>query len=282
MLKKQCKKFVWILISMLLLTILYFYIPFSPLKSDFNKEVSLLQSNSTELTQFFTAEDIKALPVPVKKYFEKCGYIGTPKMKYMKATHKNVDFLLSLDKPSLKIDYTQYTFAKEPARLAFINTSLYGIPFQGLDSYVHGIGRMKGVFAKTFTLFDQTGTEMNLSNLVNVLSECLLVPSIALQDYITWESIDDTHAKAVISYYGLSASGNFTFSENGEMLSFKTNDRWAVGTDGSKIQVPWSILLSDYKDKNGIKQPTSFKAVWHYESGDSIYFDSKNPIIDYQ
>ena len=50
---------------------------------------------------------------------------------------------------------------------------------------------------------------------------------------------------------------------------------------GTKTQTPWSILVSDYEEKNEIRQPTSFKAVWHYESGDSIYFDSNNSIIEY-
>jgi len=282
--KKRGKKTMWILTAVavpILLIIVYFIIPFSPLKSDFEKAVYTEISTSGTSAEVFTSEEIKALPIPVKNYFETCGYIGTPKMTYMKAVYKNVDFLLSADKPSSKIDYTQYNFVKKPVRIAFINTSMFGIPFQGLDSYIGGKGGMKGVIAKTFTLFNETGTEMDIACLVTVLSECLIVPNIALQDYIVWESMDDTHAKAIISYYGITASGIFAFSENGEMLSFTTNDRWVIESNGTKTQIPWSILVGDYEEKNGIRQPTSFKAVWHYESGDSIYFDSNNSIIEY-
>lgn len=270
-----------IIVLLILMIVVYFGIPYSPLKADFNKKVSTQMSDTRASTEFFTAAEIGNLPVPVKKYFETCGYIGTPKMVYMKAVYKNVDFLLSADKPYSKINYTQYNFVKEPTRLAFIDTSMFGIPFQGFDSYIGGKGGMKGVIAKTFTLFNEMGSEMDIACLVTVLSECLIVPSIALQDYIVWESIDDTHAKATISYYGISASGTFTFVENGEMISFTTNDRWAVEANGTKTQTPWSILISDYEEKDGIRQPTSIKAVWHYKSGDSVYFDSKNPIIEY-
>lgn len=38
----------------------------------------------------------------------------------------------------LTIDYTQYDFAREPARLAFIDSRLLGIPFQGYDYHLDG------------------------------------------------------------------------------------------------------------------------------------------------
>ncbi len=57
---------------------------------------------------------------------------------------------------------------------------------------------MKGVLAKTFTLFNQTGDAMNKACLATVLSESLiLIPKAALQPYITWEPMDDTHARAL-------------------------------------------------------------------------------------
>jgi len=258
------------------------FVPFSPLKSDFNN-AALAQIAGVEKTaEFFTTEETGRLPDPVKKYFETCGYIGTPKMAYMKGVYENVDFLLAKDKPYTKIDYTEYFFVKEPAHIAFIDTKVKGITFQGLDSYINGTGRMKGVVAKTFTLFNQTGFEMDASGLVTVLSACLIVPSIALQDYVLWESIDGTRARATMSYYGISVSGTFTFTENGEMVSFTTNDRWETQADGAAIQTPWSIICEDYAEKAGIRQPTHIKVAWHYPNGeDSVYFESRNAIIEF-
>ncbi len=93
--------------------------------------------------------------------------------------------------------------------------------------------------------------------------------------------MDDAHAKATITYKGISAGGIFTFAENGEMISFATNDRWDIGTDGTKTRVPWSIVLKDYKTMGGIRRPTRFQVIWHYEKGDSVYFDSDNAVIEY-
>lgn len=271
-----------VIVGIILLIAIYFIQPFSALKSDFNKRVNTVATKMQIEADIFTEEDIANLPVPVQKYFTYCGYIGTPKMSYMKAEYKNVDFSTGPNKPTFKINYIQYNFVKEPVRFAFIDSSMFSIPFQGLDCYLDGVGSMKGVIAKTFTLFDQRGAEMDKACLVTILSECLFVPNVALQDYITWEAIDETHAKATISYYGISASGIFSFSENGEMRSFTTYDRIAVDFEGNKQSVKWSAICDDYKENNGIKQPTALQAVWHYSEGDLTYFDGKNVIIEYK
>jgi len=264
------------LAAVILLAVIYFNQPYSPLKADFNKTAAGLISRTQPQTEIFSQQDIAHLPAPVQKYFSHCGYIGAPKMSWMKTEFKDVPFSTGLNKPPLKIDYTQYNFVERPDRLAFINSSLYGIPFQGFDNFKQGTGSMKGVVAKAFTLFDQKGPEMDKACLVTVLSESLYVPNIALQDYITWEAIDDTHAKAVITAFGLSAGGIFTFNEAGEALEFTTDDRMAVGFDGSKQSIPWSALYQGYeRDEKSILRPTVLQAVWHYPEGDLVYFDGK-------
>jgi hypothetical protein len=202
-------------------------------------------------------------------------------MSYAKLVYKDVKFSLGRDKPMIKIDYTQYNFVNKPDRIAYIDSSIYTIPFEGFDSYVDGAGSMKGVLAKLFTLFHQTGGAMDKSSLVTFLSESLLVPNEALQGYIDWKAIDDLHAKASISYYGISASGIFTFNEKGEMLSFTTNDREVASTDGTSEKVKWSIVCNEYQKINGIIKPTVFQAIWNYDDGDLVYFDGKGTITEY-
>lgn len=262
----------FIVFILIVAVFIFFNTPYSKTKSEFHHVIQSMISNVAENTDVFTEDDIKDLPLPVQKYFKYTGYLGTPKMSYMKATFKNVDFKMSENK-TIKIDYTQYNFVDKPERFAFIDSSLYGIPFEGFDSYQNGVGSMKGIIAKTITLFDQRGESMDKASLVTILAESLIIPNISLQDYIEWEEIDDTHAKATITYYGISAGGVFTFDENGAMLSFKTNDRVATGMDGTTRQVEWSAIVSDYQIVNGVKQPKVLQSIWHYPEGDSIYFN---------
>lgn len=245
------------------LILVWFHIPYSPVKSDFQKDAGTLISENQVRTDngVFAKKDFRDLPVAIQKYIEGCGYLGTPKMSYLKMEYHNVDFAQGKNGPTLKIDYTQYNFINEPCRLALIDSSMFGIPFEEYDSYQNGIGGMKGVIAKAITLF---------------------APTILLQDYIVFEEISTHKIRATITYGGQAASGIFTFNEQYEMISFTTNDRAVAGTDGSMEYIPWSAICNDYQlASNGIKYPTKFQAVWNYQDGDFVYFDGVISEVSY-
>jgi len=159
-----------VLISLIGILMIFFNIPGSKTKGEFDRTAKGLIAEAKQQEDVFREEDIAGLPQPVQNYFRYCGYIGTPKMAYITIAYHDVDFLFDKNKP-LKIDYIQFNFVQEPDRIAYINSSMYGIPFEGLDSYVEGAGSMKGVIAKLVTLFCQTGKAMDQSALVTFLSE---------------------------------------------------------------------------------------------------------------
>lgn len=263
---------------------IWFHISYSPVKKQFQDDVSSLLSGNRLLNEneIFTKEDFADLPPAIQKYIENCGYIGTPKMSYLEMDYHDVDFSQGRNGAKLKIDYKQYNFVKEPCRIALIDSSMFGIPFEGYDYYRDGRGGMKGVIAKSITLFDQTGKDMDKACLVTFLAESLFVPSVLLQDYITFEEISDFEVRATISYGGQTASGIFSFNEQYEMISFTTNDRAATGTDGSMEYIPWSARCNDYQfSENGMKHPTKFQAVWNYSDGDFVYFDGVISKVSY-
>ncbi|WP_157643600.1 DUF6544 family protein [Paenibacillus camerounensis] len=108
---------------------------------------------------------------------------------------------------------------------------------------------MKGVLGRVFTLFNERGAEMDQACLVTFLSE---------------------------------AGGIFTFRENDECQSFATTGRTAVGMDGCRQQVRWSAYMDNYNIVDGIRQPNRLRAVWHYDEGDLVYFDSDNLRLEYR
>lgn len=278
--KKERKRKMFVIIGVLLvlagMLMIWFHIPYSPVKKQFQKDIEALSvKNHLPIeNEVFTDSDFSHLPIAIQRYIQYCGYIGTPKMSYLKMEYHDVDFMQGRNGPSLKIDYTQYNFVCEPCRMALIDSSMFGIPFEGYDYYQNGSGGMKGVIAKAITLFNQTGTDMDKACLATFLAESLFAPTILLQDYISFEEINNFEVRAIISYKGQTASGIFTFNEKYEMVSFTTNDRAATGTDGTMEYVPWSALCSDYQvSESGIKYPTKFQAVWNYSDGDFIYFD---------
>ncbi|MGX7149229.1 DUF6544 family protein [Enterococcus ureasiticus] len=263
--------------------IIFMNIPYSPVVSEFRelqKEINLGSTNFE--SKVFTMKDIAYLPKPVQNYFIQCGFIGKRKMKIMNAKFYDADFILNKGSKPIKINYFQSNVANAPIRLALIDTSIYGLPFQGIDKYIDGAGSMKGVLGKVFTLFDEGGTEFEKASLATYLAECFLVPSAILENDIAWEEIDEYTVKAIIHYKDVSVSGIFTFNKDGEVISFFTKDRMAISTDGTKENAPWSATFKNYISKNGVKNPSRLQGIWHYSEGDSIYFDGKLSEIKYE
>lgn len=278
--KKVRKRKMFVVIGVLLVLIgmlmIWFNIPYSPVKKQFQNDIATISAENKLSVgdEVFTEKDFSDLPLAIQKYIENCGYIGKRKMSYLKMEYHNVNFSQGRNKPALTIDYTQYNFINEPCRMALIDSSMFGIPFEGYDYYQNGTGGMKGIIAKLITLFDQKGKDMDKACLATFLAESLFAPAILLQNYIAFEELSDFEVRATITYKGQTASGIFTFNEQYEMISFTTNDRAVTGTDGSIEYIPWSAICCNYQlSENGIKYPTKFQAVWNYPDEDFIYFD---------
>ena len=283
--KKMILLFVFI--ALLVLVIFWFNIPYSPFKNqfkkDYEKQIQLSENHLNHPTPktVYEREDFAALPPLLQAYIKECGYIGKERKSVLRMEYKKVDFALGQNRPKLKIDYTQFDFADSPARLAFINSKMFGVPFQGYDYYKDGKGGMKGVLAKLFQLFDQAGPQMDKACLVTYLAEIIFLPQALLQDYVSFNQLDDHRVEARIEYKGTSASGIFHFNDAHEMICFSTDERGQTASDGSVEYIPWEALCEDYKVySDGIKRPTLFRAVWKYPEEDFIYFDGKISSVD--
>lgn len=277
------KKMILLLIIFVLiaLVILWFSIPYSPFKNRFKKDLT----KHTQISESFLGEasnavyakeDFESLPPLLRAYIEECGYIGSPRKSVLKMEYMKVDFELGQNRPKLKIDYTQVDFANILVRLAFIDSKMFGIPFQGYDYFVNGKGGMKGVLAKSFQLFNQTGEQMDKAALVTYLAEIIFLPEALLQDFVSFNQLDSNRVEAHIEYKGLKACGIYHFNDAHEMIYFSTDERSQTASDGSVKNIPWEAQCREYKlYSDGIKRPTVFRAVWKYPDQDFIYFDGK-------
>lgn len=230
----------------------------------------------------FTEEGISILPEPVQRYFRHCGYIGREMMTNAKIIWNDVNFKLSPDKPWIKIKYEQYNFVCEPSRFAYIYSKMFGIiPFEGRDKYLDGQGNMLGRLAGLITMFNATGREINISAAVTYLSECLLVPACALQDYINWEPQGPNQVKAIFEYKQIKVEGIFTFDNDGKFIKFETDERYMDNGKSKPERYKWSVVLDKYIEMGGIKIPSRGKAVWNLPDGDYEYFNGNVESIVY-
>ena len=227
-------------------------------------------------------EDILTLPKPVQRYFRYCGYIGKVKMVNAKTEWKDIDFKTAQNKKWMRLGCLQYNSLSEPTRIVYLQNKILGIfPFEARDKYQDGKGNMLMKLLNLFTIADAKGVEMDKSGLVTVLSEISIIPTYALQDYIKWESVDNNNAKATLTYNGITVGGTFNFSDKGEMNSFYTENRYFAEKDGTYKNIPWSIVIDNYVEKDGMKFPNKLKVMWHFKDGDFEYFKGKISNIEY-
>ncbi|WP_051533957.1 DUF6544 family protein [Desulfitibacter alkalitolerans] len=244
--------------------------------SEVRRELAKYSSYPNEV---ITEDDISLLPEPVQKYFRYCRHIGQEKMVNAKVEWKDVFLKMAPDKKWMDLKCYQFNSVPEPTRIAYMRNRLFGIlPFEGMDKYQVGYGNMRIKLLKIFQVADAKGKEMDASALVTVLAESLLVPTYALQPYINWTAIDSNTAKAVIKYNQCEVSGFFFFNDRGEYIRFETNDRYFSEKGSEYKRVKWSGVVENYREKNGMKFPSHFKAVWHLDEGDYEYF--KGTITD--
>lgn len=273
--KKGRKIVIGVILILLVVIIVYLMIPYSPVKKEYSSIVGELSEENKMPKSIINEEDLKDLPEVIQKYFIKNGYVGIESASIIKFDFKDVEFSMGVNKPNIKIDYKVYDFVKEPTRVALIDSKMFGIPFQGIDICKDGKAKMKGTLAKNITLFN---TKFDIID-SSYLSECMMHPSLALQENITYKQIDDYSVEATIRKNGRKTTGIFYFNENYEMTHFIDEKRLSLDTNTYE---KWSAVTSDYKVVNGVNRPTKFQAVWNFSEGDLVYFDSKNMKISYE
>lgn len=70
------------LLPLIRAVVIWFHIPFSPVKKQFQNDITALSAKNQLSVDnaVFTDKDFSDLPIAIQKYIEHCGYIGTPKM----------------------------------------------------------------------------------------------------------------------------------------------------------------------------------------------------------
>ncbi len=274
--KRRVKRKMGLILGIILLLVsilvIYFNVPYSRLKTNFKDYLVASEENINENKKAakYTLED---LPQSMQNFYSYTKLVNKVSSNHVSFNFKDADFVNIEMNKTLKIDYSEHIFGDVPARFAFIDSSLYGIPFQGLDSFINGEGGMKGVVAKNITLFNQRGEEMNKAALVTWLAEIIFMPSQLLSGDVDIKEIDKNIVGVSITYDNIKASGIYKFLDSGELVEFTTDDRALIYNDGRLEHRKWSALYEDYKNNGDLLLPNRLKSKWHFDNEDIIYFD---------
>lgn len=128
-------------------------------------------------------------------------------------------------------------------------------------------------------VYETENDKINSGSMQRFLSEMCWFPSAAINDYIKWETIDKTSAKATFTYKSESVTGVFKFRTNGDLVAFET-DRFYGGDPNSKKE-KWVVNIADYKTFHNYKIPYKCKVTWHFNDGDFNWLNLEITEIGY-
>ena len=227
---------------------------------------SLERTNAIE-SELLTDAGLQPLPAPVQRYLRYAGAVGKPKVKNMRATFKGQ----MRDKGQDWFDFTaeQHNFFDSPTRLFFMEASVKGLPASGYHAYKGNRAGMRVKLLSLFPVVGLDGSEMFQAETVTIFNDmCLMAPATLIDDRIQWEPIDDASARATFTNQGVSISATLHFNEQGQLVDFVSDDRYAVS---DMQQYRFSTPVRDYKNFGGYNIMSYGEAVWHYPDGKFVY-----------
>lgn len=175
--------------------------------------------------------DITHLPRPVQKYLRYAGVLGKPRVQNFRARFTG-QIRRTMESSWMDFVSQQYNFMDEPTRVFFIESSVFGVPFDGLHLYVDSNAIMKIKVASLFEVVDAKGDTMTKGETVTFFNDmCVMAPATLIDPSIQWEPIDSLSTKATFSNKGYTISAILYFNEKGGLIDFASDNRY-LSADG--------------------------------------------------
>lgn len=242
----------------------------------YRKEVKrgLSRLSSTPLVR---EEDIRHLPEPVQRYLVYAGVVGKPRVQNVHAVLAG-QMRTRMDGSWMDIAARQYDFFDEPTRVFFIESSMYGLPFDGLHVYTGPTATMQIKVASLFQVVDARGPEMNKGETVTMFNDmCVLAPASLIDAPIAWESVDSLTVRGRFTNAGNTITASLLFNTSGELIDFSSDDRYLSADGKTYLNYRWTTPVGEYKEYHGYRIASYGEAIWHTPGGDFAYakFDLK-------
>ena len=264
--------------------LIYWNISYSPYEAAFSRKMEERANSITETEEVCTAKEIADLPKPLQRYCEYIGLENFPKHQVTRTIFKNTNFIFDAQsEKTLNMDYDLWLFFDEPYRSAYCTSSMFGIPFDGMDYCTEDKkGGMKGILGKTIQIFDVCDYQGYKAGLISWLAESVAFnPSVLLSSYITYDVIDDTHVKATVTYNDVTGSGIFTINKDGAITEFYSDERQVEKIDGIPTNIGWRCEYKNYEKNNQIKQVGTVRCIKVFPNKEVVYFDSDDFVVSY-
>lgn len=221
-----------------------------------------------------TEADLVHLPPPVQRYLRLAGVVGLPRVHNFRVTmHGRIRD--SRQGRWMVFSSEQHNVVDPPARLFYLNASMFAIPVQGYHRYVGASASMRVKAAALVPVVEAAGSEMTQGETVTMLNDlCLMAPAALIGAGITWESADDRRATARFTNAGHTIRAVLSFNDAGELIDFVSDDRSQTSPDGKVMtRLRWSTPVRGYRTYGAVQLPSGGEGRWHDAEGGYAYID---------
>jgi hypothetical protein len=241
---------------------------------------SLTHAASME-DSILTESDLQLLPEPVRKYLHYSGVVGKPKVRNFKVEF-NGKIRANEHSEWMPFTSSQYNFMEVPTRQFFMKATMKNLPVAGYHSFENGTAFMDIRLFSLFTVQYQSGKEMNLAETVTFFNDmCCMAPATLIDNRIQWLAIEGNKVNASFTNNGITISAWLYFNDQGELINFISNDRYALVDGIGMKQLPWSTPLKDYELIKGYKIANTAETIYEYPDGPLWYGTFTLTNVDY-
>jgi len=251
----------------------------SSFNNKINDETVQLFSNVKGSYNVITKEMAQELPPLVQKWIKRSGIIGKENINTVRLKQK-AQMKSKSDGDWMDVNAVQYFRTDEPGFIYKIDVDAVPlISMAGRDKYENGTGNMLIKISGLYTLSDARGEEIDQGTMIRYLSESFWFPSFAFSKYIKLEQIDESTAKAIITYNGKDVYIIITFTPEGDVKKIEA-ERFGE-FEGKYSKELWSVVNTSYKEYNGVRIANTSEVTWKLKSGDFTWFKLEITELEY-
>jgi hypothetical protein len=218
------------------------------------------------------AADLAHLPTPVQRYLQVAGVVGQPSVgNFRVRMHGRIRS--GRQGRWMPLAAEQYNVLNPPARLFYLNASMFGIPVQGYHRYVGSSASMRVRAAALVPVVSVDGTEMTQSETVTLFNDmCIMAPATLIDRAIEWEAVDARSAKARLTNAGHTIHAALSFNDAGELTNFVSDDRYQLLPGGkTSRRVRWWTPIRGYRSYGAARLASGGEGRWHEPDGEYAY-----------
>lgn len=244
-----------------------------------NNELQAFFNQPLEKTGIVTEEKLTTLPPAVQTWLRRSGVAGKPGIATVRLRQIG-EMRTSPGGKWMHVEAEQYFTVHPPGFIWLADVRMMPlVNLAGRDKFMDGKGHMLIEALSLVPVADAKGAEIDQGTLVRYLSEIIWFPQAALADYIRWEGVDSTAAKATMTYGGITAEGIFRFTPEGDLQSFEA-DRY-YDRKGTATLERWHIKSKAWDQMSGVRMPVVSEVTWKLKEGDFTWYKLEITQLEY-